>query len=302
MINKINKFDDINLNDSADISFYENVNNDLYEEKEENEIINNINKSDIKEKDLNYQNINENENVLFKKEEKLENKLNKIFLENYFQDEYNRNPIIFHIIKNNDKKDDFNIEYKKNIINKKVESRISYQLSIKRVIEIIIVTLMLINALIKCNVLSFVYLLMIIPAFKIDLINTYLMFRISFFALILLIIQYICFISNLSYTTNPFISKEVVLNINQIFHLPWYTDYRWSTFLSLGTNRYQIISLWLDVAIILILYFYLEHFSFTVFIETKKSLDLKIISKRYYKKFSELKSISAENIKVSFVQ
>ena len=301
LINKINKFDDVNLNDSADISFYENVNNGLYEEKEENEIINNINKSNIKENDLNYQNINEKENVLFKKEEKLENKLNKKFLENYFKDDYNKNVIIFHNLKNNDKKDDFNIEYKKNIINKKVETRISYQLSIKRSLEIIIVTLILINALIKCNVLSFVYLLIMIPAFKIDLINTYLMFRISFLALILLIIQYICFISNISYTTNPFISKEVVLNINQIFHLPWYTDYRWSTFLSLGTNRYQIISLWLDVAIILILYFYLEHFSFTVFIETKKSLDLKIISKRYYKKFSELKSISAEEYK-SFIR
>ena len=56
------------------------------------------------------------------------------------------------------------------------------------------------------------------------------MFHTSFIVLILLAIQYIIFTSNLSYITNPFISKEIVLEVNQIFHIPWYKDYRWSTF------------------------------------------------------------------------
>ena len=136
-----------------------------------------------------------------------------------------------------------------------------------------------------------------IPIFKLNLINTFFMFRVSFIVLLLIIIQYIFFISNISYITNPFIKKEIVLNINQILHLPWYHDYRWSTFLSLGTNRYHIITIWLDVAIILILYFYIEFFSFTVFIEGKKDFDLKIINKKYYKKYCSLKSISKEEFK-----
>ena len=296
--NKINKLEESNITESSDISFYENVNNEFMVE----ENINDNDKIDIKEKDFSYNSKNKNEiNIIFKKEEELEKKLNKRIMKNIFKKEYDEYSKLYQENKNNDYNDDINIEYKKNIINKLVESKMSFQLSLKKLIEIIIIILLFTNALIKCNVLSFIYLLIMIPAFKLNLINTYLMFRISFFSLIFLIIQYTLFISNISYTTNPFIDKEIVLNINQIFHLPWYKDYRWSTFFSLGTNRYQIITIWLDVAIILILYFYIEHFSFTVFIEGKKSQDLKIVSKKYNKKFKELKSISNEEYK-SFIR
>ena len=290
LINKINKIDEINLNESGDINFYEKINNKYLEEE------NNKEKNDINEKDFSYQNINKNEFNIYRKEEEFEDKYNKKYLNNYYFNEYEEYIQTFQAIYNNLSKDDFDIKYKKNIINKKLESSVSFQLSLKRFIEIIIIILFFINALIKCNSFSFIYLLIMIPAFRLNLINTILMFRISFIALVLLIIQYIFFISNISYATNPFISKEIILNINQIFNLPWYTDYRWSTFLSLGTNRYQIISIWLDVAIILILYFYIEFFSYTLYIENNKNFDLKIISKRYYKKFSTLKSISKEEL------
>ena len=299
--NKINSYDESNLNNSTDMSFYDNINKKNIEEDEDKFIFDNDDKNiddkNDKENENNYENINKNENNLFVKEEEIDNRLNKKFLTKYFFTEYGEYLEMFAILHNNDSKDDYNIEYKKNIINKKVESRMSYQLSLKRLLEIIIIILLFLNALFKCNILSFIYLLIMIPAYKLELVNTYLMFKVSFVALFLLILQYIFFISNISYTTNPFIDKHIVLNINQIFHLPWYKDYRWSTFLSFGTNRYQIISIWIDVVIILFLYFYIEHFSFTVFIHDKKDFVLKVISKKYNKKFSDLKSISNEEYK-----
>ena len=289
---KVNKIEEETLNSSQDISFYENINKNSIEEENNNM----LDENDKEENETNYLNINKNEFIINKKEEELEENFNIKFIAHYFKNEK-----VYPGNINSNYKDDFTIEYNKNIANKKLESRVGFQLSIKRLLEIIIIILFFINALIKCNVLSFIYLLIMIPAFKLNLINTYLMFRISFIALFLIILQYIFFISNISYTTNPFINKEIVLNINQIFHLPWYNDYRWSTFLSLGTNRYQIITIWLDVIIIIILYFYLEYFSFTIFIEEKKDFELKIISKKYYKKYCSLKSISEDEYK-SFIR
>ena len=295
---KVNKMNEEILNDSKDINFDVNINNNFIQE--EGEINKNIDENDNDENESDYKNIDKNEFNIFKKEEELNDKLNKKYIENYYKDISIKNINFFKENKNY-YKDDYNIEYNKNIANKKIESKVSFQLSIKRFIEIILIVLIFINALIKCNVLSFIYLLIMIPAFKLTLINTFFMFKVSFIALFLTILQYIFFISNISYITNPFIKKEIVLKINQIFHLPWLNDYRWSTFLSLGTNRYHLITIWLDVVIILILYFYIEFFSFTIFIEGKKEFNLKIISKKYYNKYSSLKSISKDEFK-SFIR
>jgi len=295
---KVNKMNEEILNDSKDINFDDNINNNFIQE--EGEINKNIDENNNDENESDYKNIDKNEFNIFKKEEELNDKLNKKYIENYYKDISIKNINFFKENKNY-YKDDYNIEYNKNIANKKIESKVSFQLSIKRFIEIILIVLIFINALIKCNVLSFIYLLIMIPAFKLTLINTFFMFKVSFIALFLTILQYIFFISNISYITNPFIKKEIVLKINQIFHLPWLNDYRWSTFLSLGTNRYHLITIWLDVVIILILYFYIEFFSFTIFIEGKKEFNLKIISKKYYNKYSSLKSISKDEFK-SFIR
>ena len=287
-LEQINKMGEINLNDSMDMSIYEKINKSVLDED-------NNDKNFEKEREENCQN-KINENMIIKKEDSLMDKLNKRFIGNYFKSErifYSNNH--FGVQKYYE---DINIRYKKNIINKNFQTDISFQMALKKFIEIVIIILLLLNAVSKCNILSFVFLLIIIPAYKLKFVNTFLMFRISFINLFLLLLQYIFFISNISYATNPFINKDIILNINNIFRLPWYKDYRWSTFFSFGTNRYQIISIWLDVIIILILYFYLEFFSYTIFIEKNKTLDLKIISQKYHHKFSRLKTISNEEYKL----
>ena len=311
LIEQINKLGDVDLSASIDLS-YDNIKMDFFDDENNSDIFNidKTYKSNIKNVNVNklneYQDFlnsdsssQKNSSDLYVKEERHEKRLAKRFKEKFFKQEY------VEFIKEKKRykyyQDDINVEYKKNLINKNFENIISFQIGMKRIIEILIIILLLINALLKCNIISFILLLILIPTYNLNFINTHLMFRISFIVLFLLIIQYIIFTSNLSYITNPFINKEIVLNINQIFHIPWYNDYRWSTFYSLGTNRYQIISIWLDVIIILILYFYLEYFSFTIFREENKILDLKIISKKYYKKFSQLNAISKNEFR-SFIR
>ena len=92
--NKINKLDESNISESADISFYENEKNEFLEEES--------NKSDIKEKEINPHAINKNEiNIIAKKEEELENILNKNILKNIFKKEYDEYLKVYQEFKNN---------------------------------------------------------------------------------------------------------------------------------------------------------------------------------------------------------
>ena len=199
-------------------------------------------------------------------------------------------------------KDDFNINYKVIFRNKNVESSLTIQGGIKKFIELLVVILITINAILKCNIVSFILLILLMFTYSYDSLTTKIMFKISFLLLVLLVLQYFIFVTNISYYTNPFINNDVILYITEIIKLPWsrYIGYRWGTFLSLGTNRFQIISLWLDVAIILILYFYLEFFSYSIYISDSNKKIEKITAK-YNKKFKELQTMN-ENEYKSFVR
>ena len=105
------------------------------------------------------------------------------------------------------------------------------------------------------------------------------------------------FVSNISYITNSFIDKEIISCIQYYFGLPWSNKInysRWATFFSLGTNRYQVETLWVDVCTILFLYFYLEFYSFSLYKHRESKEDLRYIYNKYNKKFKKLKTISKE--------
>ena len=112
------------------------------------------------------------------------------------------------------------------------------------------------------------------------------------------------FVSNISYITNYFIDNEIILCIQNYFTLPWSNriNYnRWATFFSLGTNRYQVETLWVDVCTVLFLYFYLEFYSFSLYKNRDDAKELKSICIKYNKKFKKLKTITKEEYK-SFVR
>ena len=139
--------------------------------------------------------------------------------------------------------------------------------------------------------------------FSYNSLTTQAMFRLSFIILILFLLQYIVFVTNISYYTNPFINEEVANYISESLHIPWYTKigYRWGTFFSFGTNRYQIISLWIDVSIILIIYFYLEFFSFSIYLKETQNKKIDKIMSKFSKKFQELQTMN-KNEYNSFVR
>ena len=152
-------------------------------------------------------------------------------------------------------KDDFEFNYKGNFRNRNIESRLTIQQGVKKFIEILVIILIIIDAVSKCNIISFILLILLVFTYSYDSLSTKVMFRIIFLLLFLLVVQYFIFVSNISYYTNPFSNIEVIIFIKERIKIPWSTSlgYRWSTFFSLGTNRYQIVTLWIDVIIILIL-------------------------------------------------
>ena len=299
-IEKIQKFSDQNNNVSFDIENYDNLSLDyglphnesidltnLYANYLTNDLLNKENKED---EDINTSKLSS----LQEENEKMEHKR---FREYYFRNEYN--DYIREKKRHKYSSDDFGINYKKTIFNKNIEFNVSVSKTMKKLIELIIIFLIFLNVLLKCNILSYIFLIIILFTYHQKNISTQLFFKISYLILFLLILQYTIFVTNLSYTTNTFIDNEIILCVNNFLGIPWsnHLDYnnRWATFFSLGTNRYQIKTLWLDVSIVLLLYFYLEFFSFSLYMEEYDENELKFICYKYNQKFKKLKTISKED-------
>ena len=198
---------------------------------------------------------------------------------------------------------DIEFDYHEYFKIKNVDSNLTLQRGIKKFLELLIVILIAFDAMLKCNIVSFVLIVILAFLFSYNSLTTQAMFRLSFIILILFLLQYIVFVTNISYYTNPFINEEVANYISESLHIPWYTKigYRWGTFFSFGTNRYQIISLWIDVSIILILYFYLEFFSFSIYLKETQNKKIDKIMSKFSKKFQELQTMN-KNEYNSFVR
>ena len=198
---------------------------------------------------------------------------------------------------------DIEFDYREYFKIKNVHSNLTLQRGIKKFLELLVVILIAFDAMLKCNIISFILIVILAFLFSYNSLTTQAMFRLSFIILILFLLQYLFFVTNISYYTNPFINEEVTNYITEILRIPWYVKigYRWGTFLSFGTNRYQIISLWIDISIILVLYFYLEFFSFSIYLrETQNKKIDKMVSK-FSKKFQELQTMN-KNEYNSFVR
>ena len=301
-IEKIQKFSDQNNNVSFDVENYDSIKLDFGEELAHNETIdlNNLYANYLTNDFLNITN-KEDEDIntsrLSSIQDENENMKHKRFREYYFRNEYT--DYIREKKRHKYSTDDFGINYKKTIFNKNIEFNVSVSKTMKKLIELIIIFLIFLNVLLKCNILSYMFLIIILFTYHQKNISTQLFFKISYLILFLLILQYTIFVTNLSYITNTFIDNEIILCVNNYLGLPWsnHLEYnnRWTTFYSLGTNRYQIKTLWLDVSIVLLLYFYLEFFSFSLYLEEYDENELKFICYKYNQKFKKLKTISKED-------
>ena len=195
-------------------------------------------------------------------------------------------------------KDDIDIRYQTKS-KKGLSHSLAIQIGCKHFIEILLVCLVLANAVIKMNILSFIFIICVIRTYGSKVITIKLMFNISLIILTLFIIQYLLFLSNISYDTNPFVDNAILSYVEDVFYLPWckrIIGFKWASFFSCGVIRYHINSLWIDVIILILFYFYLEFFSFSIY-ENQSNEEQSINYEKYFWKFKNAKNISSTQLR-----
>ena len=199
------------------------------------------------------------------------NKILKELINNYEiiqRNEYSK----FKIDKNNFVNDFINI-FKKSKNNKLLLSKNSTKRSIiifliiaKKVYEYLIIFVLICGVLIKINVWSIIYMLIVIYL----LLRKKNVNRINFLFITIMIsifIQSMIFLSNLNIETDP--KKK----IQDFSYEPWFNyilgnspiKYKHNVVLGLGINRSQILLIWVEYIIIFLIYIYLYYFCFSIF-------------------------------------
>ena len=136
---------------------------------------------------------------------------------------------------------------------------------IKEIFEEIIIFLFICNAITKLNIWSFIYLG--ISIYLISVKKTMMKYYIIFCVIIFVIfIQVVIFISNIKKEIDPTPDEFILKIINEKFGIPWYKDsHKMGFFFGLGVAKSQINFIWMDFIEIVIIYIYLDYFSYSIY-------------------------------------
>ena len=144
---------------------------------------------------------------------------------------------------------------------------------LKKVFEEIIIVLLICIALTKLNILSFLYFIYFayLTITKKTMLKFYILYSII---IILLIIQSIIYITNISEETCPKHHSNLLLILKDKLNIPWYInryniEKKYAFFYGLGVNKDQLGLLILEYIIIIALYIYLDFFSFSIYQDVK---------------------------------
>ena len=179
---------------------------------------------------------------------------------------------------------------------------------LKKIFEEIIIFLLICTAISKLNIWSFVY--MILALYLIVTERSMMKYYFLYcFIIATILLQSIIIISNLNSKTDPKVDEEYIKIMNDFFLIPWYkkrlnlTDER-AYFLGLGVARSQIFLFWMDFIEVVIIYIYLDYFSYSVYQETNtigrnKSKNNKI---NYYNLYldSQVKDVSEKMTEIEY--
>ena len=171
---------------------------------------------------------------------------------------------------------------------------------LKKIFEEIIIFLLICTAISKLNIWSFVY--MILALYLIVTERSMMKYYFLYcFIIATILLQSIIIISNLNIKTDPKADEEYIKIMNDFLSIPWYkkrlnlSDER-AYFLGLGVASSQIFLFWMDFIEVVIIYIYLDYFSYSVYQETNtigrnKSKDNKI---NYYNLYldTQVKNVS----------
>ena len=84
--------------------------------------------------------------------------------------------------------------------------------------------------------------------------------------IIVVFLQLVVFVSNINPMTDPTPDKEILNLISETFNIPWYKgDLKYGFFYGLGTSKTQIKLLWMDFVDIVLLYIYIDYFSYCIY-------------------------------------
>ena len=162
------------------------------------------------------------------------------------------------------------------LLNKKKTQNIIAK-GFKKVFEEIIIFLLIGTSILKLNLWSFVYI-----AISIYLLSVQKTIKRYYYIFCLIIciffLQLILFISNLNKNTDP-TPDETILNIlKETFNIPWYEgEAKYGFFFGVGTSQTQIYLIWVDFIDIIILYIYIDYFSYCIYednINNKSTRDI----------------------------
>ena len=141
---------------------------------------------------------------------------------------------------------------------------------IKKIVEELIIFISLCLALSKLNIYTFIYFLVtfILIATKKTMFKYYLLY---IFIYIGIIVQSIFFLLNISDKTSPKTKDKTIFDVlNKTMSIPIYKEHfnlseKKGFFYGLGINKPQVNLIWLEFMQIIIIYFYLNYFSYSIY-------------------------------------
>ena len=140
---------------------------------------------------------------------------------------------------------------------------------LKKMIEEIIIVLLICIALTKQNLLSFVYFIYFVylTTTKKTMLKFYILYCIL---LTLLVGQSVIYVTNISTDTSSRINSDLLLILKDKLNIPWYInnyniEKKYAFFFGLGVNKVQLGLLLLEYVIIILVYIYLDFFSFSIY-------------------------------------
>ena len=141
---------------------------------------------------------------------------------------------------------------------------------VKNIFEEIIIFLLICTSISKMNIWSFVYLIisLILIITKKKMIKFYLLYCFIIFSTL---IQAILFVSNIQKSTEPNPDYELLNDLSLKFNIPWYKHGKFKLedklgfFLGIGTSKLQINLIWMEFIEIILIYIYLDYFSYCIY-------------------------------------
>ena len=141
---------------------------------------------------------------------------------------------------------------------------------VKNIFEEMIIFLLICTSISKMDIWSFVYLLisLILIITKKKMIKFYLLYCFMIFSTL---IQAILFVSNIQISTEPNADYDLLNVLRLKFNIPWYKHGKFSIddklgyFFGVGASKLQINLLWMEFIEIILIYIYLDYFSYCIY-------------------------------------